>query len=188
MIIILPRRCRISITISIIPTEDEEVGIIIDVITAIGGQHCPPFPTILNMANMMTIIIIVTSMIRAARNGIKIKTLMVAVTATTIKTILCPTHRPTVPAATIAIITNGTINPILHLLLLLLLLIEIKCVLTLRYRMIMEAGTTVATCVCSSSIAIIITMTTVAAETIAIVIRVRAARPSTSRPCFPSIT
>jgi hypothetical protein len=177
------RGCRISITVSIIPTENKEGGIIIAVGTAIRGLHCPPFPIILNMASMMTIIILVISMITAARNDITIKTQTVAVTAGTIRTIRRPTHRPTIPAVTIIIIMNGTINPIL---LLLIIIIEIECVLTLRYRMIMEAGTTALTCVCSSSIAI--TKTTVAAETIVIVIRVRAARSSTSRPYFPSIT
>lgn len=179
------RGCRISITVSIIPTENKEGGIIIAVSTAIRGLHCPPFPIILNMASMMTNIILVISMITAARNDITIKTQTVAVTAGTIRTIRRPTHRPTIPAVTIIIIMNGTINPIL---LLLIIIIEIECVLTLRYRMIMEAGTTAVTCVCSSSIAIIITKTTVAAETIVIVIRVRAARSSTSRPYFPSIT
>jgi hypothetical protein len=177
------RGCRISITVSIIPTENKEGGIIIAVGTAIRGLHCPPFPIILNMASMMTNIILVISMITAARNDITIKTQTVAVTAGTIRTIRRPTHRPTIPAVTIIIIMNGTINPIL---LLLIIIIEIECVLTLRYRMIMEAGTTALTCVCSSSIAI--TKTTVAAETIVIVIRVRAARSSTSRPYFPSIT
>lgn len=180
------RRCRISITVSIIP-KNKEGGIIIAVIAAIRGLHCPPFPIILNMASVMTIIIIAISMITAARNDITIKARTVAVAAGTIRTIRRPTHRPTIPAVTIPIIMNGTINPIL-LIPILILIIEIECVLTLRYRMIMKAGTTAVTCVCSSSIAIIITKTIVAAETIVIVIRVRAARSSTSRPYFRSIT
>ena len=146
-----------SITVGI-QMENKQVDIlIILIITAIGG-HQPPFLLIISMASMVKFVTIIIQMVTTHTNSIVIRP-QVAATDGTITI-----RRPTLliaPVATVAIITNGTISPILVIV---ILNIEIEGVVTRRYPLIMSADTPEAMYSSRSSIIIaIIVATTIVA-------------------------